>query len=221
MPHASTTNMLRAEARGLMSDVRAFTLIEVIVVIILLGVLAGVLLPRLGLNTSRAARTEAMALRDMLTVAAERDALAGASVALEYDAKEERFNLLTLRQVDDRDAVTAQWRPDPLVTPVQMSLLAVRSAEADAKPLDIRRGFILDMAGDGLAGGGMGGIRPSITIVLVPRAMSNDARGVSASQWRIELAPESGAAVATSGDHPASPTRVIDLDATGRSEDPW
>jgi prepilin-type N-terminal cleavage/methylation domain-containing protein len=197
---------------------RAFTLLEVIVVVILLGVLAGVLLPRLGGNSSRAARLEAMALRDLLTVAAERDALSGSSVAIEYDAKDERFSLLTLREVSEKDGVTVQWRADPLVVPVQLSVLRLISAETDVQPLDDRSGFILDLAGAGLGGGGAGGIRPPLTMLLAQRDLRGDASG---ARWRIELPSDAGAALAMDAARPAHATRVIDLDATGRSDDPW
>src|SRR5215510_3248159 len=72
----------------------AFTLIEMIVVIIIVGVLAGVLLPQALSNTGRRAETEAQNVQRLISIAAERESLSPEPVAVEYDETSATLRIL-------------------------------------------------------------------------------------------------------------------------------
>ncbi len=196
---------------------RSFTLLEILVVIVMLGILAGVILPRTAGFGAARARQEAMAVRDLLTQAAERGALRHESVAVQYDAEAARLTMLVQREQVLNGQTVVQWRPDVLAPGVQLELLRVGSGTLGTRSLDTA-GFIVDVAGAGLGEG-----RPMIAFVLVP---SEEGAGRNAGTWRVEL-PENAAASVAEQVEPSRAgralreSRLVDLDAQGRSFDPW
>ena len=85
--HATPTSSASAVAarRGRWSGVRAFTLLELIVVITMIAILAGVFLQRFTGQSQREAESEAIAVQRLMTAAAERASLAGGQrLAIEF-----------------------------------------------------------------------------------------------------------------------------------------
>jgi len=62
-----------------------FTLIELICVILILAVTAGLIAPRISSNDARAMNTKAEAIADFFSFAAKRDALADEPLRIEND----------------------------------------------------------------------------------------------------------------------------------------
>ena len=176
---------------------RGFSIVEVIVVLVLLGILAAAVAPRLATLTGRQTRADAQAVAELLSIAARRDSLTNQPVAIEYDAGQARLRMLTRR------GVTAEWRSDPLAPDAELKASFVESAETDGMDLNPER-FRVEFAG-ALR-------RPSLSIVLADQSKRES--------WRVSLAPGASRAVIT----PAS-VRItdgsIDLDAAGKGEEPW
>lgn len=199
---------------------RAFTLVEMIVVIIILAVLASVIAPRLSGQTERAAEGEAVAVQRLLTAAAERAALTGGQgVGIQY-VRGERGSTISIVQRQTAPAGSAQltdpaWRPDALAAPVELSHLELKHAAADGRRLDSSR-WLVPMGG--------AQARPAIGLSLAPR----DTAGRFG--FHIELTPDATVASrravsASEAGGPArpllTPDRMIDLDATGRGDSTW
>lgn len=202
---------------------RAFTLLELIVVITIIAILAAVFLPRLTGQSQRAAEAEAAAVQRLLTAAAERAAMDGGQrLAIRYSTEDDRASLSMVVRNDRAAAGTARrgmdadWRQDLLVEPVEFSHLELTQATLDGRRLDPRKWF---------ASLGSAQVRPSLSILLSPRG------NATPTAYRIELTPDGLTAVTTSipaaqlttsGRAPqAPPARAIDLDATGRGDSPW
>lgn len=200
----------------------AFTLLELIVVITIIAIIAGVFLPRLTGQSQRAAEAEAAAVQRLITAAAERAAMDGGQrVAIQYETVDDRATLSVVVRNDSDAASTVRsaksdWKQDLLIEPVEFSRMDVTQANLDGRRLDPRRW---------LAPLGVIQARPSLSILLSPR------ENASPTAYRIELGPDALSAVATpiptgqispTGRAPLGPpTRAIDLDATGRGDSPW
>lgn len=200
--------------------VRAFTLVEMIVVIIILAVLASVIAPRLSGQSERAAEGEAAAVQRLLTAAAERAALTGGQgVGIEY-VRGERAATISIVQRQTAPAGAAQrsdpgWRPDALAAPVELTHLELKHAAADGRRLDASR-WLVPMGG--------AQARPGLGLSLAPRDSSGR------FGFHIELTPDATVATrravsASEAGGPArlllTPDRMIDLDATGRGDSTW
>lgn len=109
---------------------RAFTLLELVVVMILLGITAGLIAPRLGSLAPRRAEAAARDARTLLSVLGHRDSVPGPALALRFDAASSTL------AVDRLDPQAKDWRPDPLVPPASTAGLRLTQALADGVPLD-------------------------------------------------------------------------------------
>ena len=180
----------------------AFTLIELLVVVVLISVVSGLVAPRLLNFSRRDADESARAVRNLLSIAAHRDALASGRTALEYDAGARSLALLMHGAASGERA--AGWRADPLVEPVALLSLTLESAALDGGELDPAGWRVTFPAHEP---------RGVIEIVLA------DA-GAPPRRWRVALLPD--AAEATLDDEATRRTPAsIDLDAQGRGEVIW
>jgi prepilin-type N-terminal cleavage/methylation domain-containing protein len=200
-----------------------FTLVELIVVIIILGVMAGMIVPRTLNVGARQTDVEARSAQQLLTVAAERDTLSVEPQAIEYDEASNELRLLvrragtavTLSRNDSADA----WRPDPLLLPVVFTSSRLTQAWADGRPLPRNQWRVVFSPSQP---------RPSIVLQIERRSDRSEARSSSepGSAWQVGLAPDAPSASRSpvqSGQGFASlvNSRSIDLDAAGRGEKPW
>ncbi|HYE03017.1 MAG TPA: type II secretion system protein [Phycisphaerales bacterium] len=193
---------------------RAFTLVEVIVVIILLAVFAGLTVPRLGAGTRRRLEVQAEEVRGLISVFAARHATGSEPLALELDPESRAAHLLVRRAPTGPRPGPPAWTPDPLNSPAEFPDLALVSVRLGGQSLAPSAGgwSILFSPTDP---------RPDLSIWLVAASGRAGDPG-----WRIDL-PGAGttaslapAAAGTSA-APEPSAGVIDLDAAGRSTQPW
>jgi prepilin-type N-terminal cleavage/methylation domain-containing protein len=186
-----------------------FTLVELVVVVVILAVLAGLAVPRMLLNSDRKGRTEAEAAALLLTQAARRQMLTTARVAVEYDAEDGALKIVSLKpgdlaSFDGRDRV---WVEDPLLPRVPLEALEVVSGTSSTAALDPRR-FHAELSGQ----------NGRVTFGLVLRDKA------AGSQWTVRLPLTSDRALLASGhetkDEQSDPDS-IDLDDAGRRDSPW
>lgn len=198
---------------------RAFTLVEAIVVVVLLGVLAGLTAPRLFSNDDRRAETAVRSVSAVLGVIAQRETLGTVRMALVYDASLRTIGLERLELPTDRDgrlvALTrrdsGQWRSDPLAPSVSINPARITMVRVDGEEIDARDEWRVEFV--------PGEPRPLIEI-----DMSSTFRGRERT-WRVELLPYASEADrwSTSGANTrrTESLQSQDLDAVGLSEIPW
>ena len=186
---------------------RAFTIVELIVIVVILGVLAGVTVPRLLDLSDRAVAGELRDVADLLSSAGAREALSSAPVAIEY--RDQIFRLLTLRSPDELTPWSGygQWVEDKLALPVRLDLLTLGTASAGGQMLD---GEAWRVSFSTLEA------RPAIALGLADRQGRAWAVWLASDADRAQIASLGGGV--TADDLQPSP---VDLDATGREEDPW
>ncbi len=206
----------------------AFTLLELIVVIVMIAILAGAFLPRLSGQARRAAEAESIAVQRLLTAAAERAALVGGHrLAVEFATLDGVSTLAVVSRPPSSPGPgsagaasrnTPEWKQDLLVDPVTLTRLELKQATLDGRRLDAR-GWLAPL--------GSAQARPTIALVLSPKD------DPSATAYRIDLFPDAIVAQRTpmaadqlgvAGSRAVQsgpPTRSIDLDATGRGDSPW
>lgn len=192
----------------------AFTLIELLVVMVLLGLVAGLVVPRITTNDRRLAESKVREIASMFSVVAQRNAVANEHLALNWNRTTNDFVLQVLRtKGDDTRWEKPKWANDPLVPPVKVEKVQLSEALFDGGKGDLRK-WRLDLAP----------FQPRPTIELVLRTEP----GVSPpTAWLVELLPYAGDATITeigASGSPRSATntlRSIDLDAAGQGESPW
>jgi prepilin-type N-terminal cleavage/methylation domain-containing protein len=185
---------------------RGFTMIELIVVSVLLVVLAAVIAPRLVGGDAREARLTAVAVRDLLSAAGEREALTSQNVILSFDAEEGdggRLSVLTA-------APGGRPGPDALLPAISMGATEVERCEAAGVMLSPRRWQVPLREGE---------IRPAVALTL---------RHESGGRWMISLPSEAMGATMLEAPLDAAAARPlssgpapIDLDAAGGGDEPW
>lgn len=183
---------------------RAFTLIEVLVVVVLIALAAAVTLPRLTGNEGRAARLAVENVADLLTVFAHRESMGHSDIAVGYDPESRAVMLLRLVGDPLSSDNPPNWVIDRFEPPVHLpESIVIAEVREDGMAVDRGDWFIPALPGQG---------RPAIELVLVTEeftaTIALPAHGVAA---RI-LWP---------GDSAASIRGAIDLDAAGRDQEVW
>lgn len=187
---------------------RAFTLIEVIVVIILLAIVSAVVLPRALDNGRKRAEQTARSLASLLTAVAQRDATAFEPMSVAYEPEKNTIEVRVLRARGGE----RRWTPDLFIDSVALRDARVRSARLDDNPLG-EQGWSIEVPVDRP--------RPAIEVALE----ADVARG-DAGAWRVTLEPGASAArvreaEAAETGHDAVERTVVDLDALGMGESAW
>ncbi len=181
-----------------------FSLVEVMVVIVILGVLAALVVPRVMTMGGRRAEVAALALGDLLSVAARREALTSQPVSVGYDSERNRVTLLALVTESSEAGARAAWREDRLAPPVQLGESVVASVEADGASMNTKNWRIEFSPGVR---------RPALGITVT------DAKGVD--RWRVELPAIADQAIVSRGEGKGMLGESIDLDAGGAGSTAW
>lgn len=91
-----------------------FTLLEMIVVVIVIGIMSALIIPRIGGTRYREYSLTAEKINDVVLMFAHRVSTSKQAAALRYDPSAKRFELLA--KVEDNGDY--YWEPDPLSRPV-------------------------------------------------------------------------------------------------------
>jgi prepilin-type N-terminal cleavage/methylation domain-containing protein len=186
---------------------RAFTLIELVVVLIILGVVSGIIAPRLLSGSSRAAEADVRKVAELVSAAGRRDTMTSQQIAIDYDGTE--FSLLVLRMPTAADAargIPPTWVRDQLSMPVQLQDAVLSSVSIDGAELDPSR-FRIEFL--------QRGQRPSVVMLF------GQTRGPAT--WTVSLSTGSFRANVFGGEDrdAAMDVTSIDLDLAGKGEEPW
>ncbi len=205
-------------------------------VVVLLGIAAGVVLPRLVGSAVRQAELEAESLRVMLAQAAQREGLGGADVLIRFTPAENdpaapggRFEAFQrIEKSDTADPDQPEWVPARLIRPVVLTFTSVAGVAVNGLPA--RVGGIVEIPlGGGLDGtssaGGDRAARPGVSVLLRRITASASFTDQGGELWQVDLPTGE----LTSRLARVSPTvgwrpglgRAVDLDATGRRTQPW
>lgn len=186
----------------------AFTLIELICVIVILSVIAGMIVPRILNTRARAAENESREVQRLLNVAGEKAALWSLPVAINYaDGKLE----LWTRRADAATAdgvAAARWIVDPGAESITLANTRIRLATIDTVALPNSKWRIEFAPGQP---------RPAVGIAL-------DSVANAAAGWQLALDPEASGASRTptgTSNGGAAVARSIDLDDAGKGTAPW
>src|SRR6056297_3423322 len=143
----------------------AFTLIELICVVLILSVIGGLIVPRITSNDARASEFRAESIAGLFSAVARKDALANEPMRLKFDREEQTLELLVLRKrADER---RARWVRDSLVPAVDVTRLAPRSLYLDG---------IAQRPDEWTIEFPQNELRPAITLELVPTDQSQASR---------------------------------------------
>ena len=177
-----------------------FTLVELIVVVVIIGVLSGVIIPRIMQRSSSAEAREAQRVADLLSAMANRESLSSQSVWLTWDKEASRLEVLTpATDPNDDEAM----RPERLIPGVHLELLSLVESVVDSHELDEEE-WVFQTA-PGLP-------RPLLTLRL---------EAMSGREWSIVLEPQSTVARVFLGDESAEVLRSVDLDEEGKRDQAW
>jgi len=189
---------------------RAFTLIELIVVIVILTIAASFIVPRLVATPGRGAERNATALAELLSAVGTRDALTSETLAVAFDPRTKTASLQTLRTRDQSLEWTAraEWARDTLVPSVTLDDAEILNVAADGITVD-PSSWRLEFR--------PGTPRPAVRIIVAQKSANN--------AWRIDLPRGSMRALITpttrNNSEPPLDPLTVDLDATGKEIQPW
>lgn len=189
---------------------RAFTLIELIVVVILLAVVTGLVAPRLLDVSRRKADETARAVRNLVSIAAYRDAVGTQRVALAYSRTDRTLALQTLRSPDGGvgEGGPVQWLADPLVAPVLLEGMTLRSASMGGLALDVAQWRVEFPRHE-----------PRGAIEIVMQAETGGTTSGLPRLFTVSLLPSASEATLDAG--AGGVETPVDLDATGQGVSTW
>jgi prepilin-type N-terminal cleavage/methylation domain-containing protein len=203
-------------------DRAAFTLMEAIVVMVIIGILAGVMMPRVLSMGQRQAEQEAKLVRGLLTVAADKASVMHQSVAVDYaeattgdNGRGARLTIWVQKEdpkvgSDATGAARVKWEQDRMSEVVEFSRLRVAQAMQDGGVLS---------GGKWRVAFAPGRPRPSLELKLEPIA-SRDG-----PTWTVTLKPDDTSATLVAGNEakaaPAGSSRTVDLDDSGQGDSKW
>lgn len=244
--HSASSASLRPPPRTLRTgSCPAFTLIEVIIVIVMLAVLAGIVVPRMAGSDRRLADAQAQGVGALLSIVGWRAAVAPEPMELQYDPVSNSLRLLVYRvgpgSADSSSAApTKSWRPDPIVAPVILDRLSVQEAwygQSQAERSSFRANTWTSGGASTRAGAASASSSPAWSITIpadrqrepIALVLADRSRSSDPVYYRVELPAGRTSARVTSGagtaGGPPSLTSdsgsELDLDALGLEMQPW
>lgn len=185
---------------------RAFTLIEVLVVVAMLSMLAGIVFVRFTSTAGREAQFAAQETADLLTFFAHRASTGDANIAIGYDPEAATIMLLELVGDPMNPDNLPRWEFDAYTSMVQLpSHMSVNAVRRDGRAISREDWFIPIMPGES---------RPNIELDLVSESTGRT--------YTIYLASfEIGADIIEDGEDRNFHRLPTDLDAAGRSNEIW
>lgn len=200
---------------------RGFTMIELIVVVVIMGVMAAAIVPRMFGNEKRGAENEVRLVRGFLDAVATRAALTSQGLGIRFTAGEKGdggvLELLSLRARGNAGdfAAEREFLPDPVTLPVDLVHTRVSAFTAGGVPSNPRSAWVEFAAG---------AARPTVVIVLT-HGVEEGKPSADAAAWRLELPGDESRAVAARTDvrDAGVPgfSRAVDLDQSGGGQTPW
>lgn len=197
---------------GTREGVRAFTFVELVVVIVIVSIVAGLIIPRITSWKSRQGELSVNAIADVLSAAAKRDTFSAQPAALVFEAGSAGLRLMAL-QVNNAasfDPGSETWVQDPLTPAANLEGVRLLAGAAGPTELDTKK-FRIEFPG---AGGAQG--RPGVALLF------GDDQG---QRWLVKLPPSGTRAEivtnAAAKGLPTSDADEIDLDATGMRDEAW
>lgn len=179
---------------------------EVIVVIVILAIAAGIVLPRALSDPGRSVKARAEGVAELLSALARRDAMLSQPLALVRDGEAGVLRGEVLRRATG--SKQARWERDLLLPEAELIGAQLVSVRADGAELDLE-GLRIEMD--------QYQPRRALILVLVDESGQNP--------WSVELPASALQATVRSGDARRSSidasAEVEDLDATGREKTAW
>lgn len=176
---------------------RAFTLVELMVTLVIVGLILGLMVPRVATMAGRGVSAEADAVAGLLSNAAGRGAIASEPLRVRAGAKRVEVERRFL-ETSGRNEVWV-WRRDPFMPAVTLNRGTISEVYLDGQPVS-GTPWIVEL------GGGR-----SVEL------------GLAGSDARVSVALMAGAlrAVVVEGERLIEPPGRVDLDATGMESTPW
>lgn len=188
------------------AQLRCFTLVEMIVVMVILGLLMTMVVPQLTGNPRRQFMLTVDQVGDLLTMYAQRETLGQKVVGITHDGFDNSLVLMTLDSPDLADTTHGEWRRDLYVKPVRFpKFMNVSDVEiqADGERIDTSQIPLSNEPGKD---------RPTIQI-----ALRSDKESAVLVLHPYSIAPE----IITTTLNTSTGRDRIDLDAVGRSREDW
>lgn len=210
--------MKRSSGTSLSATSRGFSLLEVITVVVMLGVAAGLVLPRLAPSSANTIEAELDAVAAVLTAVAQRDAVSSQRLALEYDPEGNELATLVFQRAAGASNMDDEiWRRDPFLGTLRLANTKIVRATVGGSIYD-DGAFRMDLA--------PGTPRPEVVLIATP--IGGELFG--SEVYRIELnagSIDARVRSARPGGDPADTTENdsvasrVDLDQRGLAEEPW
>lgn len=206
---ATSTAHDRFGLAGLRTGRHGFTVVELLVVLIMLTILAGVIAPRLVSGSSRSAEADVRRAAELMSTAGRRDTLTSQQIAIDYDGATSTMRMLVLRLPSAADAARGsepEWVDDRMTMRVELKDVRLLSATADGAELDARR-FRVEFK--------QSGVRPGLVLMF--------GQDADKPLWTVSLPPGAFRARVSAGmgDIADGEQAMIDLDQVGKAEEPW
>lgn len=194
---------------------RGFTLIEIIATLLVVGVVLGLVVPRVRSTERRQVENSVRAAAQMIAIAAQRASTSSEVSALVYDHEAGTLHIEVLRQErGNYDRTEREWRRDAFAPEVTLS--GCRIAELVTDGTVIREDSFRVVFDQGVS-------RPQIALTIAQASGEPVELRPDARTWRIDLPSYAlrpvvtGLITANQGGVP----QPIDLDAMGRVEQSW
>lgn len=182
--------------------VRAFSMVEVLVVLVLLAVLAGLIVPRFGSTASRRGQLEVEEFARVLSAAAIREQLTSQRLAISFEPSTATAALYRLDTSETGRGT--EWTEDALAGRATLHDVVFRRVESDGQELDPARWRVEFRRSEP---------RPSLRFVL---ATPDDK-----ASWGVVLSPAASRAMIVDPARLDAESDVVDLDKKSGGGTPW